>query len=125
MTGRRAASRDREPEALGQARVAPVVHVQAVGRHEGLELYVIGVAPAPHHVEAREQIDVFLLGGDGDQLDHVRGFRLDDHLGRELRIDQHDVGAGRADFFDAGADRGAMIVERMIADDRIGAELPQ
>ena len=65
------------------------------------EVHVVDVVPVLHHVEAREQIDVFLLRGGGDQLDHVRGFRLGDHLRRELRIDQNDVGAGRADLVEA------------------------
>ena len=116
---------DGQPEALGHAGIAPVVHVQPVGRHERLERHVIDLAPALHHVEAAEQIDVFLLRGRGDQLDHVLGFRLRDHLRRELRIDQHDVGAGGADLVEAVADRGAVVGELVIADDRIGAELPQ
>ena len=114
-TGRSAASTIARAETLGQAGIAPVIHVQPVGRHERLERHVVVVAPAPHHLEAAEQVDVLLLRGGGDQLDHVLGFRLRDHFRRELRIDQHDIGAGGADFVEAIADRGAVIGEH---DDR-------
>ena len=50
-------------ETLRHAGIAPVVHVQPVGRHERLKRHVIDFAPVLHHVEAGEQVDVFLVRG--------------------------------------------------------------
>jgi len=99
--------------------------MQLVGRHKRLKRYVIDFAPGLHHVEAGEQVDVFPLRGRGDQFDHARDARLHDYLRREFRIDQHDVGTDGADLFEAIAERGAVVAELVITDDRIGAELPQ
>ncbi len=106
---------DGHAEALGHAGIAPVVHVQPVGRHERLERHMVVIAPTLHHVEAAEQVDILRLRGGGDQFDHVLGFRLGDHFRRELRIDQHDIGADGADLVEAVADRGAVIGELVIA----------
>ena len=99
--------------------------MQPVWRYERLERNVIDFAPMLHHVEAREQVDVFPLCGRGDQFDHARHACLHDYLRRELRIDQHDVGTDGADLFEAIADRGVVVADLVIVDDRIGAELPQ
>src|SRR5215510_9899018 len=48
-----------------------------------------------HERETVKQIDILLLGGVRNQLDHVFNFRLSDHLRRELWIDQNDIGADR------------------------------
>jgi len=55
----------------------------------------------------------------------VLGVSLHNHLRHELRIDQHDVGIDSADLLEAIADRGAVVGEHVITDDRIGAKLPQ
>jgi hypothetical protein len=36
-----------------------------------------------------------LLGSARNQINHIFDFRLGDYLGRELRIDQNDIGADR------------------------------
>ena len=87
--------------------------------------HVVDVVPALHHVEAGEQIDVLLLRGRRDQFDHALGFRLGDHLGRKLRIDQHHVGAGRADLFSPAWIMAPCVDARVAADHGIGAELPE
>jgi hypothetical protein len=51
---------DGHAKALGHAGVAPVVHMQPVGRHERLKRYVIDYSPVLHHVEG-EQVDVFIF----------------------------------------------------------------
>jgi hypothetical protein len=45
--------------------------------------------------KAVKQVNVLLRGGPRNQVNHVFDFRLGDHLGRELRIHQNDVGANR------------------------------
>ena len=97
-TGRCAASAIACAETLGQAGIAPVVHVQPVGRHERRRTpcgrrRASAASRRSGGTDRRSP-----LRGGGDQLDHARGFRLGDHLRRELRIDQHDVGARRADL---------------------------
>ena len=80
-------------ETLRHAGIAPVVHVQPVGRHERLEGHVIDVHPVAHHFETAEQIDIFLLCGRGDKRNHGLGIRLGNDLRCKLRVDEYDVGA--------------------------------
>ena len=104
--GHRAAARgfmDRAGEKLGDAAVAPVVHVQLVRRQERAERNVFGQPPVTHHGEPLEQVDVGFLGGEVDQIDHAVDVVLGDHLGRILRIDQHHVHAGLAQPLEAVA----------------------
>ena len=51
-------------EELGDAGIAPVVHVQFVRRDEGLERHMPNLVPIAHDREAAKQIDILLLGGD-------------------------------------------------------------
>jgi len=46
--------------------------VQLVRRGECLKRYVLNVVPVAHDREALEQIDIFLLGGDGKLIFHPR-----------------------------------------------------
>src|SRR6516225_7348968 len=55
----------------------------------------------------------------------MSGFWFHDHLWCELRIYQHDVGAGRADLGDALDYRHVLTIEIVAADYRIGAKLPE
>src|SRR5215831_12739233 len=85
---------------------------------------MVDVVPAPHHRKTGKQVNIRTLGGAGDQFDHARSFWFHDHLWRELRINQHDIGASRADLGDALANRQVLAIEIIIADYRIGAKLP-
>src|SRR5262245_8944443 len=86
---------------------------------------MVDVVPAPHHRKTGKQVNIRTLRGAGDQFDHARSFWFHDHLWRELRINQHDIGASRADFGDALANRNVLAIELIVADYRIGAKLPQ
>ena len=112
-------------ETLRHAGIAPVVHVQPVGRHERLERQVIDVTPVAHQLETAEQVDILLLRGRGDKRNHGLGVRLGNDLRRELRIDQHDIGADRMDLREPLTDQQAMVAKLMTADDRVCAELPE
>src|SRR5262245_2131499 len=85
---------------------------------------MVDVVPAPHHLKTGKQVNILTLGDASDQFDHARSFWFHDHLWRELRINQHDIGAGRADLGDALANRNVLAIETIVADYRIGAELP-
>src|SRR5215813_13556593 len=84
---------DRIRQRFGETAVAPVVHMQAIRRERYLERDAVDVVPVPHEGEAVKHVDVLLLGRARNELDHVRNFRLCDHLRRELRIDQNHIGA--------------------------------
>ena len=123
--GRVAASAIATPSALGQAGIAPVVHVEPVSRHERFEGQFLGIVPPAHHGEAVEQADLFLLGDFRQQRHHVIGGRLRDHPRRELRIDENDVGADRLQPRNAFMQQRAAGIEWAVAQHRIGADLPE
>jgi hypothetical protein len=116
---------DGRAEKLGDASVAPVVHVEAVGRHESVERQMLHVVPIAHHGEAPEEIDIFLLRGERNLLDHAGRFRFGEHRRRELWIDQDHVGPGILEFLDALAKLDIVGAERVIAQHGIRADLPQ
>jgi hypothetical protein len=93
--------RDSSAEQLSQASIAPVIHVQAVRRYKNIEGKMLHVMPIAHHRETLEQVDIFLLRGERNLLDHAFGFRLGNHGRRKLRIDQDYVAAGSFELLDA------------------------
>ena len=56
---------------------------------------MFSLVPMPHQVEAVKKGNMLRLRGGGNQRHHGTCVSLGDDLGRVLRIDQHDVGAGR------------------------------
>ena len=66
-------------EQLRHAAVAPVVHVQPVGRDKSLERQVLHIVPVAHHREPVEQVDAAFFGGPGDLVFHVRRFGFGQH----------------------------------------------
>ena len=126
QAGRRV--RDRGAHGARDAGVAPVVHVEFVLRQEFIEGQLLLLAPVPHQLEAAEQIDVGALGGLRDQIDNELRplMAAAQHLGRVLRIDQHDVGTGRpAQMLDAALQDRQMRLHRIAAKHGVGAELPE
>ena len=81
--------------------------------------------PHAHHGKAWKQIDTGILGRGGKQSHHALDLGLADDTRRELRVHQHDVGANRLELTDALANERTRRRERVIAQHRIGAELPQ
>ena len=77
----------------------------------------------PHDREAAKDVDLGAVGGRGDQLDHSLRFRLGDHFGSKLRIDQQHVRSGVFDLLDALADQFADLFDRQIAQRCVSAEL--
>src|SRR5215467_6866952 len=63
--------RDGSAKQLGEAGIAPVIHVQAILRHEHIKRKMLGVMPVAHHGEALEQIDILFFRGDRNLLDHA------------------------------------------------------
>src|SRR3974377_1726158 len=86
---------------------------------------MIDVVPTSHHIETWKSIGILTLGGAGDQFDHASGFWHHDYLWRELRINQDDIGADRAYLGYALPDCRVVVVERIAANARIGAERPK
>src|ERR1700754_1191618 len=60
-------------EQLGEAGIAPVVHVQAVGDDEGVDRDRLLLVPFAHHLEAREDADMAKLGDPVEQPDDLVG----------------------------------------------------
>src|SRR5262249_25076263 len=107
------------------AGVAPVIHVEPIGRNKRLETDLIDIMPMPHDFEAAEEIDVFALCGRGDQRDHPLGLGLSDDLWRELRIDQDDIDDDRTNLCQATADQSIVPAKQVPANYGIGSKLPQ
>ena len=61
---------DCDAEAFGQAGIAPVVHVQSVGRHERRRMPSDRPRASAASSRSVEQVDIFPLGGERDQRDH-------------------------------------------------------
>src|SRR3569833_4436003 len=57
-------------EQLGEARIPPIVHVQAVRDREALERQLLVLMPLPHYLETREDGDVTQPRALADQLRH-------------------------------------------------------
>src|SRR5712671_1343229 len=57
--------RNGKTKPFGKAGVAPIVHVQPVGRHECIERQPVGLLPMPHDGETAEDTDFFLFGHGG------------------------------------------------------------
>ena len=91
--GRVAASAIAMAERLGEAAIAPVVHVQPVGDTNVSNGRCSTSMPMPHQLEAVKHADMLGLGGRGDQRHHAVAIGFGDDPRRILRIDQHDVGA--------------------------------
>src|SRR5471030_3242730 len=72
---------------LGDAAVAPIIHVQIIRRDESSEWNPGYFAPVLHYGEAAEQIHTVLLGEASDEVDHAFRLSLRNSLGRKLRID--------------------------------------
>ncbi len=99
--------------------------MQAVGDDEAVERHRLAFMPLPHHLESRENADMAQFGDLVQQLDHLAGaFRLGVHRRRILRIDQHQVSAGRLDLADAVLDDLGGIAGVEVAQHRIGTDLP-
>ena len=81
-----------------------------------IEPQLLDITPVAHHFETAEQIDIFPLGRRGDERNHGLGVGFGDHLRRILWIDEHDIGADRADLGEPFSDQQAMIAELMTAD---------
>lgn len=86
---------------------------------------MVNIMPAFHYIESRESIDIVKFGSAGDQCDHVRRIWFLDYLWRELRINQHYIGANLLDLSESFANRRVVASELIIADDCIGAKLPK
>ena len=67
---RRASGRvaDRPRQKLCHAGVAPVVHMQLIGRDERLERHMLHIVPVAHDRETVEQIDAVRLRGAADRI---------------------------------------------------------
>src|SRR5712664_4441169 len=81
-------------EQLGEAGIAPIGHVQAVGDDEIVDRDRLLLMPFAHHLETRNKADMAELGDLAEQLHHLaRAFRALVDPWRILRIDQHQIGA--------------------------------
>src|SRR5690242_14232188 len=62
---------------LGEAGIAPVVHVQAVGNHKAVDRQRLLLMPLAHHLKAREHADMAKASDLAEQLYHlVRALRM-------------------------------------------------
>src|SRR3977135_3519334 len=76
-------------EQLGEAGIAPVVHVQAVGDDEAVDRDRLLLVALAHPLEAREHADVTEFGDPAEQPHHLAGaFALGVDRRGILRIDQ-------------------------------------
>src|SRR5262245_2448075 len=116
---------DRIHQRFGETVVAPVVHMQQIRRQEYLERDAVNVVPVPHEREAVKHVDVLLLGRTRNELDHVCTFRPREHLRRELRIDQNDIGADRFYSPYPFVDQRVGFRVFVASEDGVGAELPE
>src|SRR5262249_32333557 len=116
---------DRARQRIGEAAIAPVIHMQAVRREECFEGHAGDVVPVPHQGEAVKQADVLLLGGGRDPIDHVFYIGLDNDPRRELRVDQHDIGPDRLHLRNAVLDQDGGQETLTSAQDGVGAQLPE
>ena len=113
-------------EKLGDAAIAPVVHVQPVGRDERFERNVLNFVPIAHDREAVEQVDVFLLGGHGDLIFHARAFPIwPSTLGTYCMSISTTSAPASLSCSMPSRSNTLMRLQRMIAHHRIGADLPE
>src|SRR5262249_20829706 len=83
---------------LREARLATVVHVQAVGGHKALHRAPLLLVPFTHHLEAREDADMAESGDRLQETAHGAGaFGVLGARRRILRIDQNHIATSGLD----------------------------
>jgi lysophospholipase L1-like esterase len=112
-------------EQLGEAGIAPIVHVQAVGDDKAVDRQRLLLVPVAHHLKAREHADMAEMSDPAKQSDDpARALRVLGHARRILRIDQHHIAARGLDAHDAILDLICRDVGIEVAQHGIGADLP-
>ena len=99
--------------------------MQLVGSDERLERHMLHIVPVAHDREAVEQIDARHFGRQRNLILHALGLRLGQHARRKLHIDQHHVGTSLLELRNAVLQHDRMRLERLVAQHRIGADLPE
>src|SRR5215216_3107395 len=115
---------NRGGQKLSHAIIAPVVHVKLVFCNEGIEWNAGDLVPITHNLTAPKDIDSEFFPDVGKKADQFGEIRFGNDLGRELRIDQHNISLDYPKSVDALAHQRPKDSQGLVLQQPIGTELP-